>query len=306
MFYTFDISKLPVLKRYYTQTRNTTWQAVDDEHILVFILEGKCLFTIESKSFTAQKGDAVYIPANCSYTRSSIEGTMCTMTYVHFELFSDVKQTEIQILLEEIYEVKKELDDQILHDSGTKIYPQTVYIRNHNSGNEFDKLSSYINSIHLISVKNELMCYLHSVLSFCMALTYISKRNIEILNVEYQDEELPKVPANLKKAIRYIRKNYSEAITLEDLAAYCNISKQQMTRYFNKELGTTPIAYVLEYKIAKAKHLLFRNTHLSVKQIAFELGFTDTHYFSRLFKKVTGETPVEYRDRVTNYVPPKS
>ncbi|MBQ7791929.1 MAG: AraC family transcriptional regulator, partial [Clostridia bacterium] len=50
----------------------------------------------------------------------------------------------------------------------------------------------------------------------------------------------------------------------------------------------------------------FRNPHISVKQVAFELGFQDSHYFSRLFKKVTGETPGEYRERVVNYVSPKS
>ena len=305
MFYTFDISQLPVLKRYYTQTRNTVWQAADEEHILVLILEGNCVFSIENKSFIAQKGDAVYIPANCSYTRSSVEGTMCTMTYVHFDLSMPLKQTETTALLAEIHEVKKELDEQILHDDGKIVYPQTVYMRNHNRGNDFEKLSGYINSIHLISAENELMCYLQSVLSFCMALTYISRKNIELLHIEYEREDLSVLPANLKKAIRYIRKNYSETITLEKLADYCNVSKQQMTRYFNKELGITPIAYVLDYKISKAKHLLFRNPNLSVKQVAYELGFYDTHYFSRLFKRITGETPGEYRERVLNYVPPK-
>ena len=62
MFYTFDISQLPVLKRYYTQTRNTVWQAADEEHILVLILEGNCVFSIENKSFSV-----LYIPIFVQY-----------------------------------------------------------------------------------------------------------------------------------------------------------------------------------------------------------------------------------------------
>lgn len=305
MFYTFDISRLPIVKRFYTVTRNTVWQTADEEHILIVITEGKCAFSMDGEAFEVQKGDVVYIPANCSYTRSHIDGTMCTMSYVHFDLFSEAKQREIPHLLEEIYETKKQLNEQLVLDDRVKIYPQSIYLQNCNRGNDFEVLCGYLESIHLISAKNEMMCYLQSVLSFCALLTYVSKGNIDLLHVEYEQEVFPALPPNLKKAIRYIRENYSEPITLENLASYCNVSRQQMTRYFNKEFGKAPITYVLEYKVSKAKHLLFRNPHLSIKQIAYELGFQDAHYFSRMFRKVTGETPGEYRDRVVNYIPPK-
>lgn len=98
----------------------------------------------------------------------------------------------------------------------------------------------------------------------------------------------------IAKTILYIRKHLNEAIELEKLAEISCLSKDHFIRLFKKELGTTPLQYINQKKIEKAKLLLITE-ELAVKEIAFQLAFDDYSYFNRLFKKTTGVTPQEYR-----------
>lgn len=98
----------------------------------------------------------------------------------------------------------------------------------------------------------------------------------------------------IAKTVLYIRKHLNEAIELEKLAEISCLSKDHFIRLFKKELGTTPLQYINQKKIEKAKLLLITE-ELAVKEIAFQLAFDDYSYFNRLLKKTTGVTPQEYR-----------
>ena len=67
----------------------------------------------------------------------------------------------------------------------------------------------------------------------------------------------------------------------------------------------TPKAYILSYRINCAKELFYREPNLSVKEVAYEMGFEDQHYFSRLFTRVTGQSPTAYKDHLKNFDPSK-
>lgn len=73
-----------------------------------------------------------------------------------------------------------------------------------------------------------------------------------------------------------------------------NWKKDHFIRLFKKELGTTPLQYINQKKIEKSQLLLITE-EIAVKEIAFQLAFEDYSYFNRLFKKITGVTPQEYR-----------
>lgn len=98
----------------------------------------------------------------------------------------------------------------------------------------------------------------------------------------------------IAKTVLYIRKHLNEAIELEKLAEISCLSKDHFIRLFKKGMGTTPLQYVNQKKIEKAQ-LLLLTEELAVKEIAFRLAFEDYSYFNRLFKKITGVTPQEYR-----------
>ena len=83
-----------------------------------------------------------------------------------------------------------------------------------------------------------------------------------------------------------------------EVCRQAGLSRQHLIRLFKQELNVTPIQYINRTRIMHAKDLLWRNINLSVKELAYELGFADEHYFSRLFTRVVGEPPSAFRDRV--------
>jgi AraC-like DNA-binding protein len=86
----------------------------------------------------------------------------------------------------------------------------------------------------------------------------------------------------------------------EEVAKAAGVSSQHLIRLFRKHLNSTPVGYINRTKVLHAIDLL-RNTKLSVKEIAYELGFEDPNYFSRLFKREEGMSPGDTRARICNY-----
>lgn len=83
-------------------------------------------------------------------------------------------------------------------------------------------------------------------------------------------------------------------LSIDELAKMCNLSLSSFKREFKKEFNDSPKNYILEQRLHKAKELL-AITDMPVNEIAYETGFNDPHYFSRLFKKKKDKTPGEYR-----------
>jgi two-component system response regulator YesN len=99
----------------------------------------------------------------------------------------------------------------------------------------------------------------------------------------------------INKAKEYINKNYSDPeVSLNSLAAYVNISPSHFSTIFSQGTGDTFIEYLTMARINKAMEFLKTTNHKS-SEIAYKVGYNDPHYFSYLFKKVTGLTPKEYR-----------
>ena len=94
--------------------------------------------------------------------------------------------------------------------------------------------------------------------------------------------------------IEYIRNNIRENINLKDLSARACMSTTSFYRYFKKELGMSPIEYILNEKIKYAKKLL-SNPNVNVTEVSYATGFEDCNYFIRLFKKYEGVTPKQYQ-----------
>ncbi len=94
----------------------------------------------------------------------------------------------------------------------------------------------------------------------------------------------------------YIRHNYAERITINSCAATISLSEGYLSRLFRKETGYTFNAYLAAYRIHVAMRLL-RDHHMKVYEVASQVGYTDTAYFSTQFKKAVGISPSEYQDR---------
>ena len=96
----------------------------------------------------------------------------------------------------------------------------------------------------------------------------------------------------------YLETKYMEPIRVPDLAAMAHLSVNQFLRVFKKLYQKTPTEYLLKVRILKAGELL-RRSAMSITDIGFEVGFTDSNYFSRVFRREMGTTPRGFRKNNT-------
>lgn len=109
-------------------------------------------------------------------------------------------------------------------------------------------------------------------------------------------EESKKIADNkpIRMAKQYINENYNTLLTLENVSAYVGFNPAYFSSMFKKETGKNFMEYVMEVRIQNAKQLLIQ-TVKDVADIAMDVGYTDLKYFSKLFKKITGLNPSEFR-----------
>lgn len=101
---------------------------------------------------------------------------------------------------------------------------------------------------------------------------------------------------DIKKVQDYIEKNYSDKISIETLAKLIHSGRRTFERRFKEATNNTPLEYIQRVRIESAK-TFFEASRKNVTEIMFDVGYTDTKSFRDIFKKLTGLTPIEYRNK---------
>ncbi len=99
---------------------------------------------------------------------------------------------------------------------------------------------------------------------------------------------------SLRQMVHYIQSHYSEPLTLKDIAAVGNMSKTSCCNAFNTYMHTTPIDYLLKYRMSQSYKMVLE-TELPITEIAYAAGFHDSSYFTKYFREYYGKTPREIR-----------
>jgi AraC-like DNA-binding protein len=108
--------------------------------------------------------------------------------------------------------------------------------------------------------------------------------------VARQNEE----PPLITKAKRYIGEHQAESLSLNQMAGTLNVSTFYFCKMFKKATGLTFTDYLSRTRIERAKNLLL-NPHLRVSEVAYDCGFISLTHFNRIFKRVVGKSPTNYR-----------
>lgn len=100
----------------------------------------------------------------------------------------------------------------------------------------------------------------------------------------------------ITEIIQYIDENLFDTLDLEDLADRCNLSVSRFKHLFKEETGIPPAEYIIRKKVEKAQKLL-EEQELSIKDIAYDLGFSSPAYFSTVFKQYNGYSPTSLQKK---------
>ena len=98
----------------------------------------------------------------------------------------------------------------------------------------------------------------------------------------------------IKKILSYIEENYQNKITLNDIAGHIHLCESECTRLFKRHMNTTLFAFLQEYRIERS--LEFLQADQPVSAVADKAGFSDPNYYSKVFAKIKGCSPREYRN----------
>ncbi len=145
----------------------------------------------------------------------------------------------------------------------------------------------------VLRVNNQFLKDLQSIQSLD-DLCYRLQENIDVFTECMFDYIPSRGNEIIKRAIRYISGNYSQNLTLEDLAEHVNLNPSYFSSLFKQSTGSSFREYLNMVRIEESKRLL-ANTDYSIIDISLAVGFEDQSYFSKVFKKYTGLTPKQFR-----------
>ena len=133
-----------------------------------------------------------------------------------------------------------------------------------------------------------------STLALLQNLWLIFYENVKLSDKEKMQTVDEAAQKRVQLMMQYIHENYKQGLSLNEIASHIGVSKSTALHLFQRFLHTTPVNYLIEYRLQAASWLL-KNTNKKVKTIAYESGFHNVDYFCRLFKSRYHVTPSEYR-----------
>lgn len=257
--YITDFGYYPKAKGHYRERIHGS-----DQHILIYCIEGKGSAKIDKELYEINSGDFIIIPAKTKHMYGCEEKNAWTIFWAHFAGTSS--QEIINMMLRQHNDFKGSVS---LNEKRQHLFEE-IYT-NLERGYSLENLN-YSN-----------LCLGHYLSTF-------------IYNERYNQVDLKNKEDIINRSIDYMQKNISTTIELNDLASIVSLSPSHYSFIFRKKTGFSPIEYFNHLKVQRAcQFLLF--TDFRIKEIADKIGIYDPYYFSRLFSKIMGMSPNEYRIR---------
>jgi YesN/AraC family two-component response regulator len=163
-------------------------------------------------------------------------------------------------------------------------------------------LNSLVLIRNIIDVKHEIMeiyneyhyqrkFFRERIRGYMTSVIVRAARNLS--NIESEESHSQNI---IDEIILYIRQNYNKDLTNKKIGKKFNLHPNYINKLMVENMGTSLYQYLLQIRISEAINLL-QLGEMTVKQVALAVGFTDTGHFTKYFKKKTGKTPSEYRNK---------
>ena len=154
-----------------------------------------------------------------------------------------------------------------------------------------DKLEEILRNIKTIFKFYHVFCYVHEPIKLKQLFNASFALSQEQADDKKKAETLPKLMPKLKA---YINENLQNNLTRSDLASQIYVHPDYLSHIFKESVGMSVSQYIMHTRLERSKVLL-RSTEKSISQIARQVGYPNTSYFAKLFKRSTGMTPTQFR-----------
>ncbi len=255
LFYAQEIGTLQAL------ALHTSKRSQLASYLFFCVKSGAGMLTYDNVSYSLSAGDCVFLDCNKAYSHTTSEHLWC-LQWIHFDGPN----------MNKIY-------DRFFSENNSPVF-RVSHIQ------PYENLLTEIQNITLNkeAVRDMLICEKITGL-----LAQI------VMDCNHSTIDVPAEKTNTIKNIKsYLDENFQKKISLDELSKLFYIDKYYLSRRFKQCYGSTVISYLQQVRITHAKHLL-RFSALSIEEIAYECGTDDANYFARLFKKVEGISPSDFR-----------
>lgn len=248
---------------------------------IVFILKGQGIQVVEDNEYFVSAGDVFVLQGNQKH------------------YFKDASKVEIVNVMLEDFNNSQVIPDSIRQLEGFNalfILEANYRTRHHFKNklqlirNELAKIEILLNGMFLeLKEKNE---------GFQLILINRLQELFVLLSRHYSQIETTEARSlvAIGKVLEYFENNPDSKIYIEEMAKMANMSKRNFQRIFKCALGITPVNYLIQVRLQKARKLL-RETDLQIIDISALTGFTDPNYFIKCFKRAYGTTPHKFKMR---------
>jgi len=238
----------------------------DDLSEIIYICEGEGTFIINNKSYTAKEGDILVYNAGIIHEEYSNPANPLVTFFCGISNLAIDQLKELSIIPYDLEPViRKNEYSSSIKSFFTQIFEESSL-----------KAAGY-----------EIIC--QGLLTSSIALIH---RVLKLQNITSEKEESNTIAHRIKE---FIDKNYKKNIKLEDIADALFINKYYLSHVFKEQMKISPINYLINRRIGEAKNLLV-STELKIGEIARIMGYDNPNYFTLLFKKMTGETPKQFKE----------
>ncbi len=235
---------------------------IRDYYLIHYVVKGSGLFKIGENSYNLKQGDVFFIePGFLTYYES---GKDDPWEYV----WIGFNGTKAEHYISQIY--------------NENISPIFTY----NGENDLEKCIKEMLSYSYEQNGRDIILQ-----SYLYKFIYLLINNIKNSNKTPKDDICREY---VEAATVYISNNYSDEITISNIANYVNITRGYLYRLFKKYLDSSPQKFLIDFRMERACQLL-RNTNFFIGDIARSVGYRDVLLFSKIFKKVNGVTPTDFR-----------
>jgi len=255
--YITDIGYYPKARHHYRERMHGI-----DQHILIYCVDGKGFARIKNEEYQLDPGDFIFVPAGTPHQYQANEITPWTIYWVHFK--GEVASNTIKTFLLK----------NIVFRGRANYHHSRIHL--------FEDMYANLK----MGYSKDNLGYANMCLQYFLT-TFIFNENYNIADKK-QSSDL------INCSINFMQENIDKMLTLKSLSDCVHLSASHFSFLFRKKTGFSPIEHFNHLKVQKAcQYLLF--TDLRIKEIADKLGIDDQYYFSRMFTKVMGMSPVAYK-----------
>lgn len=232
---------------------------------VIIVEKGICIIHLkaEDQYIHIHKSEGLIIYPNVTHTFIIDESQSCRISQIQFEI----------------------------EDSNESFLDSLAFMQNLKSGVQYESFSWPAEISSCIGRINKNITDQKLVNLYCIELMMLLSKGIEDYtynkNINLKNDKLNGV-------LEYINNNIYEKLIIEDICKMYKVSARYLRKKFQEVTGENISNYITNVRIDHAKELLILSD-LSITQISFQMGFSSTQYFNRVFKKRTGLTPSQYR-----------